>query len=246
MTEKYQTQPKPLLPFLIGCFLVALYCTWLTYRAPFECLIAHGGPGPQYRLGLCYYEGLTVSQSYTQAFKWFSLAANQGHAAAQEALGMMYFRGVGVARNYQAALKLLRKAAGQGLDTAENQLGMMYAQGKGVPQDLDVATEWFAKAENHGCRAARYNQKFLAATRPTYLPSLTLRNGTTYHTVNVRKVEFDGVTISYQPCRGGFGITKLQFRDLPDDFRKKCGQPESAPARLASSAQLAVVVVGTM
>lgn len=246
MNEEYQSKPKPLLPLLLVCLAVAVYSVWISYRSPLESLIAWTGPEAKYRLGNCYYAGLSTEQNYAKAAKWYRLAAAQGHAKAQAALGTMYLHGTGVARDSQIALKLLRQAAKQHLDTAENQLGLMYAQGKGVPQDLDIATQWFAKAADHGCRPAGHNLKLLAATRPSYLPSLTLRNGTTYHTVNVRKVELDGVTISYQPCRGGLGITKLPFRELPDDFRKKCGQPESSPTHLASSAQLAVVVVGTM
>ena len=43
----------------------------------------------QYKLGLMYYEGQGVSEDYVEAYKWFSLAAAQGHANAAKIRGFV-------------------------------------------------------------------------------------------------------------------------------------------------------------
>ena len=45
----------------------------------------------QNMLGLCYESGYGVKQSYTEAAKWFTLAAEQGHEYAKKELDFMGF-----------------------------------------------------------------------------------------------------------------------------------------------------------
>ena len=47
-----------------------------------------------------YYNGEGVPQDYSTAVKWYSLAAEQGHASAQGNLGVMYAFGQGVLKDY--------------------------------------------------------------------------------------------------------------------------------------------------
>lgn len=49
----------------------------------------------QYRLGLCYFRGLGVVYSEDEAFRLFKLAAELGHAKAQEFIGFCYASGIG-------------------------------------------------------------------------------------------------------------------------------------------------------
>jgi uncharacterized protein len=44
----------------------------------------------QYNLGVMYQNGQGVPQNYTEALKWFRLAANQGYGPAQSSLGFMF------------------------------------------------------------------------------------------------------------------------------------------------------------
>jgi hypothetical protein len=67
--------------------------------------------------------------------KWYSLAAEQGEAAAQNNLGVMYEHGKGVSQDYMTAVKWFRLAAKQGYGTAQYNLGVMYENGKGVSQN---------------------------------------------------------------------------------------------------------------
>ena len=54
----------------------------------------------QFNLGLTYHYGYGVQQDYDEAFKWYSLAADQGLASAQNNLGLMYYLSDGVAQDY--------------------------------------------------------------------------------------------------------------------------------------------------
>ncbi len=60
--------------------------------------------GAQTNLGAMYAKG-RVAQDYKEAFKWYKLAADQGHAGAQFGLGLMYAKGQGVVQNYKKAFK---------------------------------------------------------------------------------------------------------------------------------------------
>ncbi len=84
------------------------------------------------------------------------MAANQGHAIAQEALGLLYERGLGVPQSYSQAAKLYKRyfqletdlyrfyklAADQGLAAAQTSLGILYEKGRGVTLDLSQAAKY--------------------------------------------------------------------------------------------------------
>jgi hypothetical protein len=59
-------------------------------------LAAQGDPVAEFALGRHYATGDGVSQDYSQASRWFTLAAEQGHVLAQETLGAYYWAGRGV------------------------------------------------------------------------------------------------------------------------------------------------------
>ena len=73
----------------------------------------------QNTLGVCYYTGHFVAQSYAEAVEWFRKAAEQGHANAQFNLGICYEDGEGVAKDLKEAVKWFRKAAEQGYAKAQ-------------------------------------------------------------------------------------------------------------------------------
>ncbi|MBT6509262.1 MAG: sel1 repeat family protein, partial [Rhodospirillaceae bacterium] len=68
-------------------------------------------PCDQNNLGDIYYYGDGVEQDFTQAVKWFRLAADQDYPDAQHNLGEMYFNGEGVSRDYEQAHFWLSLAA---------------------------------------------------------------------------------------------------------------------------------------
>lgn len=70
-----------------------------------------GNAEAQYYLGMCYYGGTGVPQDFSEAAKWFHLAAEKGNLNAQYQLGMCYLRGEGVPQDVTSAVKWLREAA---------------------------------------------------------------------------------------------------------------------------------------
>ena len=68
-------------------------------------------------------------QDDAEAFEWFRLAADQGHAEAQWMIGRMYELGRGVEQDIDKAIDWFRKAANLGLSDAQqslHKLGCMF------------------------------------------------------------------------------------------------------------------------
>ena len=63
--------------------------------------------GQDFEKGLRAYD----QGDYATAAKWYRLAGEQGHVAAQLFLGLMYDEGQGVPQDYVEAAKWFRKAA---------------------------------------------------------------------------------------------------------------------------------------
>ena len=59
-----------------------------------------------------------LTQSYKSAIKYYTLAANQGIADAQNNLGTIYANGLGIETSYSKARELWTKAAAQGIEQA--------------------------------------------------------------------------------------------------------------------------------
>ena len=71
------------------------------------------------------------------AVEWWTKAAEQGHAAAQNNLGSCYYEGEGVAQSFEQAVEWWTKAAEQGHAEAQNNLGGRYYSGEGVAQSFE-------------------------------------------------------------------------------------------------------------
>jgi len=77
--------------------------------------LAEGGdPAAQFALGARYATGQEVSQSYTEAVRWFSKAGEHGHVVAQATLGAYYWAGRGVPQDLSKAYfwSILAQAGG--------------------------------------------------------------------------------------------------------------------------------------
>ena len=115
-----------------------------------------GDATAQCLLGEDYYEGQGVPQDYTEAAKWFRLAAEQGHAMAQNNLGVMYDygSGAGVPQDSKETVKWYRRAAEQGNAGAQYGLGLAYCEGRGVPQNFVQAYAWLNVSVAQGHQGA--------------------------------------------------------------------------------------------
>ena len=84
------------------------------------------------------------------AVRCWRLAADQGHATAQNNLGSMYANGEGVPQDSRAAVRWFRLAADQGFAEAQFNLGVVHNDGDGVQQDSRAAVRWFRLAADQG------------------------------------------------------------------------------------------------
>ncbi len=105
-----------------------------------------GDAAAQFTLAARYAAGDGVAQDWSEAFKWFSLAAASGMPTAQHNLAVMYERSRGTDQNLEEAAKWYAKAAEQGYPPSQYNLAVAYARGWGLPADVPKAIEWFERA----------------------------------------------------------------------------------------------------
>ncbi len=79
----------------------------------------------QYNLGVMHGNGKGVAKDYSEAIKWWKLAADQGNDKAQYSLGLMYEKGKGVKQNLKTAKKWFQFASNQGLAKAKKKLNSL-------------------------------------------------------------------------------------------------------------------------
>lgn len=147
-------------------------------------LATQGDAEAQHTLGFLYhfgvnYNGAKVSQDYTEAIRWYRLAADQGCADSQDQLGELYISGKGSAQDYQEAARphahrgvrhqagtrvpkssqetarWYRLAAEQGYSFAQHHLGNMYLQGEGITKDVQEGLRWIRLAAEKGLSIAQ-------------------------------------------------------------------------------------------
>lgn len=100
-------------------------------------------------------------KDYTEAMRWYRLAADQGNTVAQTHVGYLYEKGLGVPRDYAQALLWYRRAADRGHAAAQRNLGSFYQQGIGVAQDYAEAMRWYRLAADQGNPGAQTNVGYL-------------------------------------------------------------------------------------
>jgi TPR repeat protein len=121
-------------------------------------------PQVQYDLGVMYFKGVNVKSDPVTAYRWFKMAANQGHARAQNDLAVILASGIGMRQNSSEAYIWFMKAAEQGFADAQFNLGIMLSQGKrkDMSRHLLLAYMWFEIAGQNGILEARNSQVRLA------------------------------------------------------------------------------------
>ena len=111
-------------------------------------------PKFQNNMGNRHRTGKTGIINYSEALRWYRLAAVQGYAGAQNNLAAMHEQGLGVVKKDITAAHWYRLAAEQGNGQAQHSLGLMYKKGRGVPQYIEEAAKWILMAAEGGHRSA--------------------------------------------------------------------------------------------
>ncbi|WP_298940589.1 lipoprotein [uncultured Psychromonas sp.] len=97
-------------------------------------------------LGDLYRLGKLGAPDYSEAAKWYSLAADQDGAYESYRLALLLNDGQGVSKNTREAYKYFKKAADKGYGSAYFYVAYFLSKGEGVTKDLIAARKWYEKA----------------------------------------------------------------------------------------------------
>ena len=98
-----------------SCFLGQIYysernyLSWLYAIKNFRRSVELEFPEGYFHLGLCYYQGIGVEKSYSQALELFTKSAEKGYSQAYFNLSLMHQDGLSVPKNIEQAKKYLFK-----------------------------------------------------------------------------------------------------------------------------------------
>jgi TPR repeat protein len=122
-----------------------------------------GDPDAANNLGYHYYVGRGVSQSYDEAFRWYTAASQAATAddrdksAAWTNLASLYHWGRGTKKDDKKAREFYLKAAELGNPAAQNNVAYLYEHGLGGPVDAAEAARWYKQAAEQGFSVAQGN-----------------------------------------------------------------------------------------
>jgi TPR repeat protein len=116
-----------------------------------------GDAAAQNALGDLLAHGNGVKQNYTQAAKWYRLAAEQGFTPAQVNLAALYAAGAMGQPDPGEAVKWYRLAADKGNADAQYNLAQMLSMGIGGKHDIREALRLYHLAADQGDGLSQYN-----------------------------------------------------------------------------------------
>jgi hypothetical protein len=123
------------------------------------------------QLGVCYYFGDGVPQSYERAAALYQQAAAKGNADAQYNLGVQYDKGQGVPQSYERAAEPWKQAAAKGVASAQGNLGGLNYNGLGVPKDVARGVALWKQAAAGGSKEAADALRKLGEAVPPGAPA---------------------------------------------------------------------------
>lgn len=126
-----------------------------------------GNPIEQFRVGIHYYYGTSVTKDLKKAVKWFQASAKQGYIYAETSLGICYRKGEGILTNYIEAVKLFEHAAALGDIIAVYNLAICYYYGQGVIKDYQKSAELFRQASEYGNVSEDHRWSHIVAQVPS-------------------------------------------------------------------------------
>jgi TPR repeat protein len=134
-----------------------------TARREWLPLAQSGDAETEYRIArMIHYDQLEGEDA--EAARWYRMAADRGHAAAQNNLGLLHEQGRGVEADPAAAVAWYRRAAEQNLVAAQVNLARCYDQGIGLAENPEAAAEWYARAasQQHAASQFRLGEMYAA------------------------------------------------------------------------------------
>lgn len=109
----------------------------------------------KFEIAKAYETGFGFNKNYTEAAKWYLLAAKNGLAKAQAKLADFYVSGLGVSKDYDQAIKWYKSAADQGYSYAQYSMALLLPQMKSYKPFLTFSL--MRQAALNGYKPAQYN-----------------------------------------------------------------------------------------
>ncbi|KQM88592.1 hypothetical protein ASE67_02290 [Sphingomonas sp. Leaf23] len=119
---------------------------WATAVREWQQPAAAGDADAQFNLGQAYKLGRGVKMDMAQAERWYALAAQQGHAQAEDNYGLILFQN----GKRADAVKWLEKSSQRGEARSQFVLGTMLFNGDAVPKDWRRAYALMTRASSAG------------------------------------------------------------------------------------------------
>jgi localization factor PodJL len=116
-----------------------------------------GDARAQYVVGIRYAQ----AQKWSEAARWFALAAASGLVPAQYRLAVLYERGDGVGKDLGLAKSWYARAAEQGNVKAMHNLAVAVSR-ESASADYALAAKWYAEAASYGLADSQFNLGVLA------------------------------------------------------------------------------------
>ncbi|WP_299701822.1 tetratricopeptide repeat protein [uncultured Pontibacter sp.] len=101
-----------------------------------------GNAEAQYNYGVCFQQGVGVSQDEKTANEWFLKSANQGWKDAQFKLAYSYATGRGIAQDSKSAFQWALKCAEQNDPACMFNVVSSYMEGYGTEKNIDSMMVW--------------------------------------------------------------------------------------------------------
>lgn len=107
-------------------------------------------------MGICYEMGIGVEDNETEAFKYYTLAADTGNVTSMFRTGLCYYNGVGVKQSYPEAYRWFNDAAGYENIHATYYVGKMMMYGEGCTPNPEAAVQYLQKAAERDYNKAQF------------------------------------------------------------------------------------------
>ncbi|MBC8592023.1 SEL1-like repeat protein [Oscillospiraceae bacterium N12] len=107
-------------------------------------------------IGICYEMGIGVEENETEAFRYYTLAADGGNTMGMYRTALCYYNGVGVKQNLQEAFRWFNDAAGRENIHSYYYMGKMLMYGEGCTPDPEIAVQWLKKAADLNSDKAQF------------------------------------------------------------------------------------------
>ncbi len=105
----------------------------------------HRDAHAQYLYGLQFYYGWGVNQSLRSAYRWFTRAADQGHAEALYMVGQMYWYGLHVRQDREKANEYYRQSSTLGSSSGAFQYAYNLSNGIGLTADRNAGLTYYER-----------------------------------------------------------------------------------------------------